>query len=221
MAGGMGNQSVGSLAPASALAALALGAVVLFAPMPFLRAPEATSARPSLIPNPEPRTKPRPPLLVPEEWSDLAPRLAKLRDTPAPTDLASRTPDTQPTTTTDTEAPTLGPAPLLLRWRYLGWIQEPDRMAALVLMNDTTQRFFYPGQEVVDDTDSESSPIRILSISENELVISRAGVEERFARTIGESTAPSMLPNPLNPPTTSPTTPPGAPRGPRANPRAR
>jgi hypothetical protein len=201
---GPSNFSVGALAPVLALGALGLGVAALFAPIPFLKPPEVSPAADSTIgpaPRPTPTVKP----IVPEDWSRLAESLSKLREPLTQAEIervvkGEESPPVEPVADT-------GPVHQPLRWRYIGYITEPDRVAALVLMNDSDQRLIYAGDTFKDSTDPENLDITIISVTETEITIERAGRHERFQLNQAQSEPPSAT-SPLRPP---PTTPRGAP----------
>lgn len=203
--GGASNQSVGALAPILAALALALGVVALVAPMPFLRTPEPP---PSTLLIPQPRAIPEVKPVVPNDWTELASPLSQLRD-PIP-ELATAEPeqpkeDVQPSEGQAPAASTLPP----LRWRYLGWIQEPHRIAALILMNDTQQRIIYAGQTVRDEFDTSGHEIQVVSINESEIVVRRDVHEERFRREPQSEAADPFVTRTMVPSSPTPSTRPG------------
>lgn len=174
---GPSNFSVGVLAPLLALAALGLGVVALVAPMPFLRPPQVAPGADTgitITPRPRPTVKP----IVPEDWSSLAESFAKLREPLTQAEIETVIHGTLPTPTETQPEP--GPMHQPLRWRYLGFIAEPERVAALVLMNDVDQRLLYAGQTLKDESDPEQLDITIVSVTESEIVIERDGQQERF-----------------------------------------
>mgnify|MGYP001462184143 CR=1 FL=1 len=175
---GPSNFSVGALAPFLALAALGLGVVALVAPMPFLRPPQVDPGAATginITPRPRPTVKP----IVPEDWSSLAESFSKLREPLTAEQLKDIVQGTTPEQPVETQ-PEPGPVRQPLRWRYLGFIAEPERVAALVLMNDTDQRLLYAGQTLTDDADPEQLEITIVSVTDTEIVIEREGQRERF-----------------------------------------
>ncbi len=190
------NHTVGSLAPALALAALALGVVALVAPLPFLPAPkppqvvdQSTTAATRPVPTVTP--------IVPDNWSAMAEQFAALREPVPDMPLV----DPKATEPVVTEVPTTdsGPAYQPLRWRYLGSFVEPNRTAALVLMNDTNQRILYPGQRLIDEFDPDQVTIHVISVTEREIVIDRAGREQRFQLSLPPN-EPASATSPLRTP---------------------
>lgn len=189
------NFAVGTLAPMLALAALALGVLALVAPLPFLRPPERQSDAAPLPLGPS-RPKPTVKPIVPDDWSALAERFSMLREPVSEAQLAGLV---QGTAESPVQVePFSGPSYQPLRWRYLGCIVEPDRVAALVLMNDTNQRLLYPGQRLIDEFDAENLTIEVLSVTDREIVIERAGRQERFQLSLPAPESASAT-SPLRP----------------------
>lgn len=197
---GPSNFSVGALAPMLALGALGFGIVALVAPLPFLKPPQQVAdASSSLAPGPRPKPTVKP--IEPQDWSKLEAPLLSLREPLTQAEIETGVHGTQPVAVEPEPDP--GPAHHTLRWRYIGFISEPDRVAALVLMNDADQRLLYAGQTLRDSFDPEDKTITVVSVTESEIVVERAGRTERFQMHTPPD-EPASATSPLRPTQTPP-----------------
>ncbi len=166
------------LAGAAGVAAL----FALFVPIP---APEAKA--PPSAPTPGPAadadTKPEDVVVKPEDWKALAALLENLREKPPEQPAVVET-DTKED---DLPLPPPIPVPQPLAWKYRGFIQEPDRLVALVLV-DGAQRFMVEGQ-VIADSDDPDSKITLVAVSPTQLVVNRGGREEKIAYEPAQTSA--------------------------------
>ncbi len=147
--------------------------VALFVPIPTPKpSPTASSAPPGpaapAIPKPEDVA------VKPEDWKALAATLESLREKPPEKPEVADSGEKEPEIPETPTQPIIQP----LAWKYRGFIQEPDRLVALVML-DSVQRFLVQGQDV-PDPEEPGTMIRVVSVSTQELVVSRGGRDEKI-----------------------------------------
>ena len=174
-------------APAGAIGALVVAVGVWLIPG------SALDPAPPTPPTAKPMPRPKAPELVlptpPEiDWNALTGALDALR-TRAPEASPEQVIATEP----DREAAPLPPG-IFAAWQYEGYIQEGDRMFALVRIA-TEQRFLFPDQEFTHPTIPGNAPVRIKSIAPEQIVVEHNSREY----TIPRAKPPQS--NPLLPPT--------------------
>ncbi|HVZ93358.1 MAG TPA: hypothetical protein VG797_02500, partial [Phycisphaerales bacterium] len=171
---GTQTNSLGLAAPIGVLAAILLAGAIFVAPMPFLipapiQLPEP--AKPKQTTDQKPFVPDSPP------WAELATALTDLREPPPAT-----TAETQPTGSEVAQA-THAPQ---LNWRYVGYIEEPHGLVAVVSQADSRQRIVAEG-DVVQDPSAPSAEVTIVQVHPDKLTVRQQGKEMDFKLEVGEA----------------------------------
>ncbi len=163
------SRSLGIAAPIGALAALALGIGVYFAPLPFLT-PQKVQLPEVALPADTDAVKPF--VADSPKWTELAEALQAARE-PAPVDVVEGEEQKRPEEQTS-------PVPVVqLNWRYVGYIEEPRRLVG-VFQIDATQHMVVEGEVLKDPNNPDRKGVTVTNIERDKLTIDYHGTPMDF-----------------------------------------